>query len=238
MEAMKAELILKKLSKKSSFSRGDIFQAFHEEGADAGSSSFSWRLYDLLKEKKLYKTGRDSYSLSKPTSSVYKPRYSEEAAKVSSLLSKRFPNVSFVVFESTLLNEWLNHLIAQDTIFVQVEKGVSEFVFEVLREEYKKTVLCKPSQRDFERYWQRDCLIVLDLVSQAPLSKESPHEIVLEKLLVDILAEKAMSMTYSPGDLPLLFEEVAKVYSIDKKRLARYAGRRNALSKIGKYIGG
>ncbi len=234
---MGIEPILKKLSEKSSFSREDIFHAFQEEKADMSFSSFSWRLFDLLKEKKLFKTGRDSYSLTKPTLSAYKPLYSEEAAQISNLLSKRFPSISFVMFESTLLNEWLNHLIAQNTIFVQAEKDVSGFIFDVLRDEFKKTVLYKPSVKDFDRYWQKGCIVVTDLVSQAPLSKESPHEITLEKLLVDILAEKAISMTYSPGDLPLLFEEATRIYLIDKRRLTRYAGRRNALEKIGKYIG-
>ena len=235
---METEPLLKKLSAKSSFSREDIFHAFQEEKAGMDVSSFSWRLFDLLKEGKLYKTGRDSYSLAKPTLSSYKPFYSKEAIQVSGLLSKRYPSVSFTMLESALLNEWLNHLIAQNTIFVQTERDVSGLVFDFLRDEYGKVVLYKPSLKDFERYWQRDCIVVLDLVSQAPLSKEAPHEITLEKLLVDIIAEKAISMTYSPGDLPLLFDEVTRVYSIDKKRLFRYAGRRNALAKISKYIGG
>ena len=233
---METEPILKKLSEKSSFSREDIFHALQEEKPDLDPSSFSWRLFDLLKEGKLYKTGRDAYSLAKPTLSVYKPFYSEEATLVSGLLSQRFPSISFTTFESVLLNEWLNHLIAQNTIFVQVERDVSGVVFDFLRDEYGKAVLYKPTKKDSERYWQKDCIVVLDLVSQAPLSKELPHEITLEKLLVDILAEKSISMTYSPGDLPLLFDEVSRVYQIDKKRLFRYAGRRNALAKISKYI--
>ena len=235
---MEIEPLLKKLSAKSSFSREDIFHVLQEEKTDADPSSFSWRLFDLLKGEKLYKTGRDAYSIAKPTLSVYKPFYSKEAIQVSILLSKRYPNVSFTMFESVLLNEWLNHLIAQNTIFVQVEKDVSGVVFDFLRDEYDKAVLYKPTLKDFERYWQRDCIVVLDLVSQAPMFKESPHEITLEKLLVDIIAEKSIFMTYSPGDLPLLFDEVSRVYQIDKKRLFRYAGRRNALEKISKYIGG
>lgn len=235
---MDAELILKKLSLRSSFGREDIFRAFQEEEKDIDPSSLSWRVFDFLKEGKLYKTGRDSYSLLKPALTIYEPFYSEDAVKISGLLSKRFPNLSFTVFESALLNEFLNHLIAQNTIFVQVDKELSGFVFDLLRDECKKVVLYKPSLKDYERYWKRDCIVVLDLVSQAPLSKVSPHKITLEKMLVDILAEKAISMTYSPGDLPLLFEEASKRYQVDRKRMLRYAGRRNALAKITEYIEG
>ena len=37
-------------------------------------------------------------------------------------ISKKFPYVSFTVFETVLMNNFLNHLIAQNTIFLQVER--------------------------------------------------------------------------------------------------------------------
>ena len=37
---------------------------------------------------------------------------------------KQYPDLQFVVFESALFNEFLNHQIAQNTIYVQVEIGV------------------------------------------------------------------------------------------------------------------
>ena len=40
--------------------------------------------------------------------------------------------VSFVVFESVLLNEFLNHQIAQNTIYIQVERDLSSYIFNVL----------------------------------------------------------------------------------------------------------
>lgn len=49
-------------------------------------------------------------------------------------ISKKFPYISFTVFETVLMNNFLNHLIAQNTIFLQVERESSIYIFYVWRE--------------------------------------------------------------------------------------------------------
>ena len=150
-------------------------------------------------------------------------------------LSDQYPELVFVVFESVLLNEFLNHQIAQNTIYVQVEKNVSSYIFDELHEEYAGGVLYKPGKKEFERYWIRDCIVVLDLISQAPLSQDKPHEITAEKMLVDIVAEKSVSATISPSEIPFIFEDVMRSYQIDRRKMNRYAGRRGREQQVKKY---
>ncbi len=92
----------------------------------------------------------------------------------------------------------------------------------------------RPSKTDFDRYWTRDCIVILDLISQAPLSPGRPHEIIVEKMLVDILAEKSMVATFSPSELPFVYENVMRSYQIDKWKMNRYAGRRGKAYLINK----
>ena len=47
-----------------------------------------------------------------------------------------------------------------------------------------------------------NCIVILDLISQAPLSKENEHIITIEKLLVDLIADKTIAATFSPSELP------------------------------------
>ena len=143
-----------------------------------------------------------------------------------------------MVFESVLLNEFLNHQIAQNTIYVQVEKDVSSYVFDNLQEEYSGSVLYRPGKSEFGRYWTRDCIVVLDLISQSPLSQDNPHEITAEKMLVDITAEKSISRTFSPSEIPFVFENVIRSYHVDRRKMNRYAGRRGKSSQVKKYAGG
>ena len=143
-----------------------------------------------------------------------------------------------MVFESVLLNEFLNHQIAQNTIYVHVEKDVSSYIFDILQENNTGRVLYRPGIKDFDRYWKRDCVVVLDLISQSPLSQDRPHEITAEKMLVDIISEKSIAATFSPSEVPDVYENVMQSYQIDRRKMNRYAGRRGKASEVREYAGG
>ncbi len=230
---------LQKLSDKMAYCREDLFHALQSEKTDLSDSAFRWTLYNLLQEKKLFKTDYDTYVTVKPVVlPVYKPYYSEKAATLKEKLSNQYPDLAFVIFESVLLNEFLNHQIAQNTIYVQVEKDVSSYIFGNLQEEYTGSVLYRPGKNEFERYWSRDCIVVLNLISQAPLSQDKPHEITAEKMLVDIIAERSISETFSPSEIPFVYENVMNSYQIERRKMNRYAGRRGKSSQVKKYAGG
>ncbi len=228
---------LLKLSDKNKYHRNDLFQAFFQVKPDLTDSAFRWTLYNMQQKERIYKTGYNEYSIKKiKTLPAYKPIYSKHAREVMNLLKKRLPKLDFVTFESVLLNEFLNHQIAQNTIYVQVEKDLSSYVFDILQEEYNGGVLYKPSKEEFNRYWIKNCIVVLDLISQAPLSVDLPHEITVEKLLVDIIAEKSIAATFSLSELSSIFRDVMNSYQVDSRRLNRYAGRRGKTTQVKKYM--
>ncbi len=236
---MWVDQILLKLSSKESYHRDDLFRIFRSEKEDLSDSAFRWTLYNLQREQKLFRIDYDTYTTKRPERlPEYRPIYSDKAKFVMKTLEDKYPALVFTIFESVLLNEFLNHQIAQDTVYVQVEKEVSSYIFDLLREEYAGSVLYKPGKRDFDRYWMRDCIVVTELISQAPLSQQAPHEMTVEKMLVDVLAEKSIAATFSPSELPFLFENVMEGYQVDKRRLNRYAGRRGKAELIKKYMGG
>lgn len=230
---------LQKLPNKIAYCREDLLRILRSEKADLSDSAFRWTLYNLLREQKLFKTEYDTYVTVKPAVlPVYKPYYSEKANTLMEELSNQYPELEFVIFESRLLNEFLNHQIAQNTIYVQVEKDVSSYIFDNLREEYTGSVLYRPGKTEFDKYWTRDCIVVLDLTSQAPLSQDKPHDITAEKMLVDIIAEKSISETFSPSEIPSVYENVIRSYRVDRKKMKRYAGRRGKSSQVERYAGG
>ena len=231
--------ILKKLSKDASYSRNDLYRVFLEGKPNLSESSFKWILYNLLKNGSLFRSGFDEYTLCrKDMLPVYKPIYSDEAEDLIQMLSGRFPELEFVVSEAYLLNEFLNHQIANNTIFIQVEKDASLFIFDTIKNEYNKNALYKPDTKELDIYWTPDCIAIIDLTSQAPLSPDSPHDILLEKMLVDIIAEKSIAAVFSQSELPFIFSSAMEKYQIDKRKLTRYAGRRGKSDEIGKLAGG
>ena len=221
------------------YSRKDLYQLFLVEKQDLSDSTFRWILYHLLSTHRLYRIGYDTYSVVLPERlTEYHPFYSDKAVKIMRKIANRYPDIAFTVFESILLNEFLNHQIAQNTIFVQVDKEVSSVIFDYLKEELHQRVLYNPTKKEFERYWEKDSVIVLDLISQPPVSLTEAHEITIEKLLVDIVAEKCIAETFSPSELPYIFGEASERYLIDLRKMNRYAGRRNRAAIIRKYIDG
>ena len=76
------------------------------------------------------------------------------------------------------------------------------------------------------------------MISEAPIRSDKPHSIMLEKMLVDILADKLISITFSKAELPDIYEQAQSRYRLDKVRMLRYARRRNRQDVLLKYLEG
>ena len=99
--------------------------------------AFRWTLYNLLQEQKIFRVDYDTYITEKSqVLPIYKPYYSDRAKALTEKMAEQFSQVNFVIFESILLNEFLNHQVAQNTIYVQIEKDVSSYIFDNLQKEY------------------------------------------------------------------------------------------------------
>ena len=117
------------------------------------------------------KTGYNEYMIPDGREKkAYKALYSELASALLVQVSERYPLVMFTVFETVLMNDFLNHMVAQNTVFIQVEKEQSIFVFRYLQELGYTNLMYKPSKADFSLYWKADCIVVTDLISEAPVT--------------------------------------------------------------------
>ena len=137
---------------------------------DLSESTYHWAISGLVRDGGLTRLGYDSYSLSSDLpKDEYVPVYSDTAERLIRLISEKYPYVQFTVFETVLMNEFLNHLIAQNTVFIQVEKESSIYVFRFLQDQGIQNVMYKPSKKDFNLYWAKDSVIVTDMISEAPI---------------------------------------------------------------------
>jgi len=225
-----AELNMKK---DKVYSRQQMILLLQEDSPGYSSGSYQWKLGEMLKSGEIVKTGYDQYKIpAGKTSPVYLPEYSELAATIMNQVSEKYPYIAFTVFETVLLNEFLNHLVAQNTIFVQAEKEISSFVFRSLQEEGYENVMLKPAKKDFDLYWTKNAIVVTDLVSEAPMQTSDPHKITMEKMLVDIYCDKLIKGTFSRAEYPSIVEQAFDKYMVDRTRMLRYARRRNKETEI------
>ena len=71
-----------------------------------------------------------------------------------------------------------------------------------------------------------------------PVYSDTPHTIMLEKMLVDMSADKLIAATFSKAELPDVYERAQSRYLLDKVRMLRYARRRNRQEVLLKYLEG
>ncbi len=198
------------------------------------ASSIRWIIHELVKDGKITKVNNDYYYNGRLKE--YKPSYeSEIKGKIKRLLEKKYSSIEGVIFESTLLNEWLNHQISQNVLFVQIDKSYSDLIFELIKEKTNHRVLYNPSVEDFYLYSENDMIIVSNMVSRSP-NESNGYDIKLEKLVVDILSDDLVSEFISQSEIPDLIMEMFSNYKINTKTLRAYAKRRNKESLVLKYI--
>ena len=206
---------------------------------DLSDSAYNWAVNSMVRDGALARYGYDSYVIpSDFRKKEYIPVYSNISMELIRSISEKYPYIRFTIFETILLNDYLNHLIAQNTIFVQVEKESSIYVFRYLQENGYTGVMYKPDIKEFNLYWSGGCIVVTDLISEAPLRRDKPHFIMLEKMIVDMLADKLIASTFSKAEIPDIMEQVQSRYFLDKVRMLRYAARRNRKKDLLKCLEG
>ena len=220
--------LIDRMSKEKTYCHAELINELKELKPDYADSTYNWAITGLIKNGTLMRQGYDAYTLP-PTvcKKEYTPDYSDLAAELIQAIPEKYPYVSFTVLETVLMNEFLNHLIAQNTVFIQVEKESSAYIFRFLQEYGFNNVMYRPDKKDFNLYWSKDCIIVTDMISESPLRTGVPHSIMLEKMLVDVLADKLIASTYSNAEFPDMMKRAQEQYFLDKVRMLRYARRRN-----------
>lgn len=152
------EEVLDRIDDKKTYCHKELMDELRLLKTDLPDSSYHWVISGLVRDGALTRRGYDSYSLSSDhPKDEYVPIYSDTAEGLIRLISEKYPYVQFTAFETVLMNEFLNHLIAQNTVFIQVEKESGIYVFRFLQEQGIQNVMYKPGKKDFNLYWSKDC---------------------------------------------------------------------------------
>ena len=195
------------------------------------------RLLGVLQDYNLLvRVGHNQYkkadkAVSKP---MYAGSYSKAAHEVISWMEARFPLLEYRVWELTWLNEFFNHLVARNKVFLEVEQEGCEFVFSELVEKWHGKVLLRPTAQEVLNYGVDDGIIIDRLVTEAPKGVGERYQVPLEKLIVDLFANKHLMLP--KGDYPSAIEEMFARYQIDQKAMFRYARRRNKAKTLSLFL--
>ena len=152
-----------------------------------------------IRMSEIERVGRDKYK--KCTSGEHLKKYTniytDRSKKIIDEMEQKFPLVDYRIWELRWLNEFFNHQVGYNYIFLEVEHTGCEFVFDQLIVENKK-ILFKPSVEDVLRYATYETILLDRLVSESPKGESSAYGLSLEKLVVDLFHQFCTWKTYFP----------------------------------------
>lgn len=222
---------------------GEVFgkQLFREVvrqlNPDYTECSINWLLGKLKNENKIMTVGKGKYiRIEEGKRKIhYTYQHSQEYYEIERHIEENYPLVVFQMWEFIQLNEFVNHQIAKNIIFVDVENMLEESVFDLLHMRYPYTLFMPTEEQFYRQRGAEDTVVVQRLVSEAPRPEEA-HSSPLEKLLVDLFTSKLTGNLIERYEYKAICEDMFEKYVIDETKLFRYARRRHVEDDIRNYI--
>lgn len=205
---------------------------------NVSESSAHVQLNRLVEEGRLVKVGYGLYALPEKEKQVFIYKPTEEERTMAEQIRMKFPFVNFCVWRPSVLVPYMRHVPALAMLFFDVERVAMESVFKFLQGNYPALpILLNPTAQECERYITTEkLLIVRPLVNEAPINLVNNTPVpTLEKILVDAAGDRELNFAQG-AELYTIYSEAFSKHNVNRKRLLRYAARRNRKDNILKII--
>lgn len=218
----------------------DIINVADSLGGNPNDATFRNLIDDLIDGKYIKRVSRNHYvkkSLKEVEGKkIYRGNLSVKSYDLINEVSSISSGIDFRVWELNFLNEFVNHLIGRNVIFLEVDKVSLNYVCSMIQENHQGELLLEPTLKEIDYYLYGDTIVMTKLTSESPQNTEYPHEVPLEKIIVDLFSNKVLRSFISKGDYPEALEKMFDRYIIDQNKLFRYARRRGKAQEIKEFI--
>jgi len=221
------EQLIQYFKDRSSFTTDDLLAFFSQSQKDIKRATVNWRIYELVRQGILNRTGRGVFSIGKEQ--VFSCKVQKKQKSVSSLIKNKLPLIKFCCWHTSVLKEFYHHIAKNDFLIVDVERDAVDSVFFLLKDT-NKNIFKEPSPNIIENYVyaRKEAIIAKALLSESPLqSAEGVPVPSLEKILVDLYADSNLFFFLQGNELVNIFRNAFEKYTINRDKLMRYAKRRN-----------
>ena len=233
---MNREINWDHLSQANYFDRDELFAEMKSVEPGLTESNFKARLQKLLQSEKIGRVGRNAYCVCQRNMHLYSHEYSKLARDIAAFIREKHEYLDFNIFELAQLNEFLNHQIAHNTIFLYIEADLQDFVFDELNEKYERKVFLEPTLKLYHRYMTDDMVVISKLPSEAPKGRTEFWHTDLEKMLIDTMSDEIIGSTFDKAELQVVFENAFRNYIVNESKFFRYARRRSVEKEIRAFI--
>lgn len=214
----------------------DLFNFYKSSESAVKKATVNWRIYELVQRGLLQRIGRGKYIIGKELK--YFPELSAKEIKINKLIKNEFPFIKYCIWNTSNLNEFLQHQSSLQFIVVEVEKEALESVYFTIKDGFNSTFK-KPSKEMVEDFisTQQKSIIINSFVTEAPIQsiKNIPTSSI-EKLLVDLYCEKNLFYYLQGNELVNIYKYAFDKYTVNRSKMLRYADRRRKKLQIDEFI--
>ncbi len=221
---------------KAVFETQDIVAFYEQTEKDIKQTTVNWRVHTLVQSGVLQRIGRGKFTLGKGRN--YVPEISTTTKNIFKKLKAEFPYANLCVWNTSVINEFMQHQPNRFFVLVETDKETTNSVFYFLRE-IKKSVFIEPTNDILEKYIvnEKEIFIVKPLVSEAPTQNVNDVETTtIEKMLVDIFCDDIIFSAQQGAEMRTIFKEAFAKYTINQSKMLRYADRRRKKEELNQFV--
>jgi len=233
--------LIEEFKDRDAFSRKELLDFFRYFEPDLKEGTFGWRIYDLKNKNIIKSIQRGYYTIS--YKAKYKPEISEELLKLAKVISERFEDVKYCLWDTDWINEFSQHQSIKKLTIIEIEKDFVESLYYELKDSFQFDIYLNPDKKaiDFYISESQNPVIIKKLITRSPISKRTEKRIkfytpLLEKILVDLFTENKLFYFYQGAELMHVFENALKNYTLNYTKLFSYAKRRDREQDIKQFM--
>jgi len=200
---------------------------------DAKAGTLSAKLHRLKREGLVRNVRRGLYAAGSKRG--FSPDVSKEFSGLFKKLRKRFPYLeNLCAWDSRWLNEFTVHQALSSMVIIESERGTEKAVFEFVKVSCSQ-VFIDPTPKEIDNYILgcEKCFVVRPIVSEAPVMSYGKITVPkLEKILVDLVCEKDLFVSFQGTELRNIYHRALADYSVSLSTIRRYASRRGRLEEV------
>lgn len=221
------------------FSNKELYNFYLKHEPELKETTFRWRVYKLKNENLISNVSRGIYKLqNRLYYKEFKPEVANSTKKIYKSIVNQFPYTRVSIWETGWLSNLMVHQPLNDLIIVEVDKEAMKPVFEFLFEN-KNNVYVSPSRIEIEKYLLsgRNNIVVTTLTKESPIQSNGDIMVPrIEKIIVDLFANKDLFIMYQGKELVNIIKELFKTYNINQSTLNRYATKRRVKDEIVEFL--
>ena len=217
-------------------SEAAILEFFRREHPGLKLPTLRWRLFELRRKGEIARIARGFYSFQplKP----FRPEISSVLKRIYHELKRELPYSDLCVWSTAWLDSLIVHQPASKIIIAETEKVAVQKSFAILHGHGRASFI-EPTEKEIQFYIlpTQESVVVKPLLPRSPVMHlEGVVVPKLEKILVDLFADRELFKAQQGATLAELFRNSLTQFQVDLTTLESYASRRGKRRAIRDFV--